>query len=403
MTVQAKALLQATVRNAALFVAATQARNLTNLLTGPAPKGQKEIGRLQTDPGAPIVRITDLETAAGKTVTVDLVHKITKKPTMGDQKLAGRGDNMKFAHDNISINQGRHMLDDGGKMMQQTTGQDLPAIAKQLLKGYVLDLDEETTLYHLAGARGSDYGQKHIVPLESDPEFAGIMVNPVLPPTYSRHFYGGDATSIEMLDSTDTMSLGVIDNLSLFTQEMGSDIHYVQLNPDDADGEEPFYVMYITPRQWYDLQQQATTKDYNQMQANALKRSQTYKHRIFQGDMLMRENILVKKFTRRVRFDVGHNVTVCKNDRDATTELKTVAVPVERAVLLGAQALGVAYGQTKTSKSHFNLHEEKTDHGNTKEYSVSWCNGKKPLQFTDRDGFKHCHGRIIVDTAVSTR
>lgn len=402
MTIQNSALLQATVRNAALFMAATKARNLTNLLTGAAPKGQKDVGRMQTDPGAPIVRITDLETQAGKSVTVDLIHKLNKKPTMGDRTLAGRGDNMSFAHDTIGINQGRHMVDDGGKMMQQTTGQDLPAIAKGLLKGYVLDLDEETTLFHLAGARGSDYGD-HIVPLETDPEFNEIMVNPILPPTYSRHFYGGDATSVETIDSTDTMSLGVVDNLSLFTQELGSKIPYVQLSQDDADGEEPFYVFFITPRQWFDLQDQATTKDYNQMQANALKRSQTYKHRVFQGDMLMRNNILVKKFTHRVRFDIGHNVKVCKNDRDATTELKTVAVPVERAVLLGAQALGVAYGQTKTAKSYFNLHEEKTDHGNKKEYSVAWCNGKKPLQFKDRDGFKHCHGRIIVDTAVSVR
>lgn len=403
MTVQNSALLQATVRNAALFMAATQARNLTNLLTGPVPKGQKDVGRLQTDPGAPIVRITELETQAGKTVTVDLIHKISKKPTMGGQILAGRGDNMSFAHDSISINQGRHMLGDGGKMLQQTTGQDLPAIAKKLLKGYVLDLDEETTLYHLSGARGSDYSHKHIVPLETDPEFAEIMVNEVLPPTYSRHFYGGDATSIEMLDSTDTMSLAVIDNLSLFTQEMGSDIPYVQLNPEDTDGEDPFYVMFITPRQWYDLQQQATTKDYNQMQANALSRSKTYKHRVFDGSCLMRENILVKKLTRRVRFDVGHNVKVCKNDRAATTELKTVQVPVERAFVLGAQALGVAYGQTKTAKSHFNLYEEKTDHGDKQEFSVAWCNGKKALRFEDRDGFKHDHGRIIVDTAVSTR
>lgn len=404
MTVQAQsAAFKQSVRNAALFAESTRARTLTNLLTGVAPKGTSEIGKLQTDHGAPIVRITDLSKMAGQEVTVDIVHNLRGKPTMGDRKLQGRGDTMKFASDTIKVNQGRHMVDNGGAMFQSTTSHDLGAIAKQLLSGWYKDVDEETTLYHLAGERGSDMNfETGIVPTADDPEYLEIMVNAPVPPTYSRHFYGGDATSIDTLDTTDLMSLEILDRLSLILNEQGNVIKHVQLGEKTGMDEEPFYVYFISPRQWFDMQQSASAKDWNNMATNALKRSQNFNHPVFRGDTLMKENILVRKMPRRVRFDPGYNVTVAQNDLAATTEQRTAGVAIERSILLGSQALGVAYGHTKTTKTHFNITKETTDHGNVNEYSIAYCNGKKALQFKDSAGRKHCHGRIIVDTAVST-
>jgi len=197
MPVQKTPALTPIIRNAALFAAATRTHNMTNMLTGPAPKGIAEIGKMQTDAGAPIVRVTDLTTQPGQQVTVDIVHRLTGRPTMGDERLEGRSDTMTFAQDTVGINQGRHLVDNGGAMFVQTIGQPINQIAQALLKSWYKDLDEETTLYHLAGARGSDYNSNLIVPLEADPEYAKIMVNPVVPPTFSRHFYGGDATSVQ--------------------------------------------------------------------------------------------------------------------------------------------------------------------------------------------------------------
>lgn len=389
------------IRNAALFAAATRTHNLTNMLTGPAPKGTTEIGKKQTDAGAPIVRVTDLEKQPGQEVSVDLVHRITGKPTMGDKKLEGRADTMTFAHDSIGINQGRHVVDNGGAMFVQTVGQPINTIAQSLLKSWYKDLDEETTLYHLAGARGSDFNSQLIVPVESDPEYAEIMVNKVVAPTFSRHFYGGDALSLQTVDSSDLMSLAVLDNLSLYLQEMANPIKHVRLDGDMAMDENPFFIMFVTPRQWRDLQSQASGKDFNTLVSNAISRSKNFKHPVFTGEYLMKDNILVRKMNRRVRFNVGAQVAVSQNNANATTSLQTAAVNIERAVLLGSQAMGVAYGKTKTSSSHFSIREDEKDNGNTKEYTIAYCNGKKALQFRDRDGWLHDHGRIVIDTAVS--
>lgn len=394
--------MRATVRNAALFAEATRQRTLSNLLTGPAPKGQSAVGKMQTSHGAPIVRITDLQTSPGKDVTVDIVHNLRGRPTMGDNKLEGRGDTMKFASDTIKVNQGRHAVDDGGAMLQATTGHELSATAKNLLAGYFKDLDEETTLYHIAGERGTDFDSAtSIVPLSADDEYEAIMVNKPVPPTFSRHYYGGDATAIDNIDSADLFGIELLDRMSLITSERGSPLKHVVLGDDTTNGEEPFFVLFISPRQWYDMQQTASAKDWNTMTSNAVKRSSGFSHPIFKGDCLMRENILVRKMPRRVHFDPGYQVTVSANDKDATPQLKTAAVHIERAFLLGSQALGVAYGSTKNAKSHFSIREDEKDNGNLKEYTIAWCNGKKALQFKDRDGRKHCHGRIVIDTAVS--
>lgn len=402
MPINASAQMRATVRNAALFAEATRQRTLSNLLTGPAPKGQSAVGKMQTSHGAPIVRITDLETQPGKDVTVDIVHNLRSRPTMGDRKLEGRADSMQFASDTITVNQGRHVVDNAGAMFQSTVGHDLSATAKNLLAGYYKDLDEETTLYHIAGERGSDFDvQTSIVPLSSDDEFNEIMVNKPVAPTFSRHYYGGDATAIDNIDSTDLFGVEILDRMSLITNERGSPLKHVVLGDDTTNGEEPFFILFVSPRQWYDMQQTASAKDWNNMMSNAVKRSSGFNHPVFKGDCLMRENILVRKMPRRVHFDPGYQVTVSANDKEATPQLKTAAVHIERAFLLGSQALGIAYGKTKNTKSHFSIREDEKDNGNVSEYTIAWCNGKKALQFKDRDGRKHCHGRIIIDTAVS--
>jgi N4-gp56 family major capsid protein len=400
MPVQKTPALTPIIRNAALFAAATRTHNMTNMLTGPAPKGIAEIGKMQTDSGAPIVRVTDLTTQPGQQVTVDIVHRLTGRPTMGDRRVENRSDTMTFAQDTVGINQGRHVVDNGGAMFVQTIGQPINQIAQALLKSWYKDLDEETTLYHLAGARGSDYNSNLIVPLETDPEYAEIMVNPVVPPTFSRHFYGGDATSVQNIDSSDLMSLTTIDNLSLYLQEMASPIKHVALAGDEAADENPFYILFVTPRQWRDLQNQSSTADFNKLVASAMNRSKGFKHPLFTGDYLMKDKIMVRRMNRRIRFNAGSQVRVSQNNADATTTLQTASVNIERAFLLGSQALAYAHGRTKTANSHFSIREDEKDNGNIKEYTIGYCNGKKALQFRDRDGVLHDHGRIIVDTAV---
>lgn len=400
--------------NAGLFTEVMKANTLVNSLTdAEAPKTiakDKKKGVDQTGRGAPIVRVSTLEKTKGESVTMDLYHRLKKRPTMGDKKLAGRGESMTSSQFDLKINQGRHMLDSGGKMTQQRTLHDLIMIANSLLAPYYNQIMEESTLIHAAGARGDDVDEGDwILPLASDPEFAELLVNDVLPPTYDRHFYAADATALSNLEATDKFNLKEVEKIRYLLDVMKSPLQPVRFGNDEAAETEPFYVLLLTPRQWYDFR---VSTDANfgasalqRMQADALQRSTMFNHPIFKGGAFLWNNILIKKMSRAITFNQGSNVTVCTNTADAQTTIVQAAVKTERAILLGAQAIADAYGMAgKREKGgyHFSMHTEDTDHENAKEHSIAWMNGKKKIRFEMSDGRVNDHGICVLDTAVST-
>ncbi len=393
--------------NAALFTESVRWSSFARLFTGAAPKPvdtNKADARKQTSPGAPIVRITDLGKVRAERVTVDLIAQLNGLPTMGDEKIAGNVEDLKFSEFEIKIDQGRKAVDSGGRMTQQRTMHDLKSLARKLIAAYYSRLEDQTCLVHLAGARGDNAASDWIVPLASNPKFNRIMVNPITPPTFDRHYYGGNATAIDDIDSTDKFSLSVVDNLRLILDEMAFPLQPIKMEGDEMSEDSPFYCLNVTPRQWYDFWTGTDGATWRALQANAQNRGQYTKHPLFKGDVAMWQNILIRKQRRPIRFNTGSVVTVCTDTVDAQTTTVQPATPVERAVLLGAQALGNAFGMSgKKSEGgyHFSTNEEKTDHKNAVEHSIAWMNGKAKIRFEGTDGRINDFGVMVVDTAVS--
>ena len=112
------------ILQAALFTAANRSHSLVNMLTEEAPKAPRSMAAsrpalaLLGGPG-----ITDLGKGAGDAVDTQLFHQPSGRPTMGDQKLAGRLESMS-SRTSLKINQTRHGVDAGGKMSQKRTKHD---------------------------------------------------------------------------------------------------------------------------------------------------------------------------------------------------------------------------------------------------------------------------------------
>ncbi|HDI3140307.1 TPA: DUF4043 family protein [Vibrio cholerae] len=391
------------LQETALFKATLRNRSFTNMLTEDAPQSvtSNKKGNEQTSPHAPIVRCADLSKSAGDEVEMQIVHGLTKKPTMGDRRIAGRGESLEFADFSLKINQGRHQVDSGGKMTQQKTRHPLRKLTRALLPDYVNTLQDQVTTVHLAGARGDYATDDIIVPLESDTEFAEIMVNDVLPPTYDRHFFGGDATSFEGLDAADIFSIETLDNIGLYLEEMPHPLQPIRFNDDKMAGDEPFYLLSVTPRQWSDFYTSTSGKDWQNLTANAISRSRNFNHPVFRGDCLMRGNILVRKYKGMpIRFNPGSVVSISNNDKAASVRQVNAATTIDRAMLLGGQALAYAWGKTQGGQS-FSYHEEDVDAGNRTEVTVYWMNGSKKIRFKDKTGRVNDHGVIALDTAVN--
>lgn len=407
-TINAAAGISKKIFNAALFLESTRIHSLTNMLTGPAPtlSAEERKTKGQTAPGAPIVRITDLEKQAGNDVSVDLFTQLRQKPRMGDKKLAGYGASLKYSTFSLKVDQGRTMVDSGGAMSRQRTEHDLRKVAKSLLTPYYMRLEDQLCVVHLAGARGSHADADWIVPVASDPEFAEIMVNPITPPTFDRHFYGGDATTIANIDAADKFSLTAVDNLRLAIDEMPFPIQPIKYPDDPGREDNPFYLLLVTPRQWNDFWVSTGGADWRTLQARAYERRRDFNHPVFAGDVAMWNNILIRKQRLPIRFEAGETVTVSTNTANAGTTTLQPGVRVERAILIGGQALANAYGgigakgKRVEDSSHFSFNDEETDHKNVIEHSIAWMNGKAKIRFTGTDGRVNDHGCAVLDTAV---
>lgn len=389
----------------ALFTAANRNRSFVNVLTeqqeAPKSVNPDKKGTTQTSHNAPVVRITDLQKQKGDEVDMQIVHKLSKRPTMGDEKLAGRGENLAFADFSLKINQGRHLVDAGGKMSEQRFKHNLNKTARTLLGTYFNDVQDQSATVHLAGARGDYMADDTIVPLADHGEFGKIMINDVMPPTYDRHFYSGDATSMETLDAADLFTLATVDNIALFLDEMAHPLQPIRMSKDELANEDPYFVLYVTPRQWNDWYTSTSGKDWQAMMTRAVQRSKGFDHPLFKGECAMWRNVLVRKYGGTpVRFNAGSKVLVSNNDLAATTKIITTGTTIDRAMLLGGQALANAYC-TGDGGGFFGYNEEKVDHGNGTEVSIRWINGLKKIRFKQKDGRVNDHGVMVVDSAVT--
>lgn len=385
----------------ALFNETLRSGTFRKNLTGPAPKQSSAEAKAkgQTSPAYPFVTITDLSSGPGDKVSVDLFNIIGGKPTVGDQKLAGRLSSLSSSSQEISITQIRHGVDVGGRMSQQRTKHSLRGIAKANLGGYFGRLFDQSAMVHCAGARGTQSDGEWIVPTASDADFSTIMVNSVLPPTRNRRFFAGDATSVNNLDTADVLTLDDIDRIRMTLNELPFTIQPVKLEGDVAAEDSPLYVLYVTERVWFNIQRSTTGQNWRTFVTGAAERSKGFNHPLFLGETGMWAGILLKKMKRAIRFAASD--TVVEYDSSNVAQNVTAAVGFDRCFLLGGQAMAIAYGNTQGGGSsdgyHFSWHEEWTDHNNSLEVSGATMAGLSKIRFTGTDGQPTDNGVATID------
>ncbi len=397
----------------ASFNELTRKKTFMNRLTEPPPKagaGKEKVKaeRMQTSPGYPCIRITDLSKERGDVVGVDLFNILEGLPVMGDRMLSNRMMKLKYDSMDIKINQARGGVDPGGRMAQQRTIHELRGIGRQNLIGWWERYLDQLKYMHMAGARGSMATADWVIPLEAHPEFDEIAVNTILPPTYNRHLYGGDATSIATLDTADGLSLDTIDRIRATIDEADMPLQPIVLPDDPASADEPLYVLLISTRQWHQLQTAVESlpnggSTWRTFLMNARERKSS--NPLFLGEPGMWNGILIRKTQRAIRFSPGDAVKVALNQPGFATadEVVPALTPnhsVDRALLMGAQALGEAWGKDSSSGMHMRWHEEVTDHGAKYEASVAGMLGMSKLRFKDVNGAMTDHGVYTVDTVA---
>lgn len=407
------------IYSVAVFAQTQRKNTFTNRMTGPAPsQGDAEAKiRNQTSPDYPVIRVTDLSKASGDRITVDLFHTVGGKPIVGDRNAEGRGERLTSSTQEVRIDLLTKVVDAGGKMTQKRTKHNLRRIALSQLVNYFAKLNDQQTLVHMAGARGTEDGQDWIIPLATDPDFADIMINPIMAPSYNRHFVVDQATLVRggqelaNVDTASDLKLEHLDILATMLAEEQFRLQPIKIEDDPAAEDEPLYVMYVSHRAWNSiLTSTSTTNNWRTFIQNAWNRaSYGSKHPLFKGEAGMWGNILVKRMERNVRFVAGDSVKyVAAADRYTATE-STVTVnaglaathSVERCLLLGGQAMAHVYGQNGDSGTYSNWQERPYNFKRALEVMGDMMTGKSKLRFNYKgpqgQDEPTDHGVIIVD------
>jgi N4-gp56 family major capsid protein len=410
------------VFGAALFANTQRAPTLMKNLTGPAPKQPQAEAKMkgQTTPDMPVVMVTDLSKSAGDAVSVDLFNIFNQKPLVGDVNAEGRGEKLSFASFDTRIDMFTKAGDAGGKMAQQRTVWNLRGLVLANLAGYMPRLETQQLLVHLAGSRGSQAGMDWVVPLQTDPDFANILVNAVKAPTFNRHYVASGTSIVNggqqlgSIASTDIFKLEHLDALRAFIDDMDLPMQPVKIADDPAAQDEPLYIYLASPRQYQSLLTNTSGNVLRTFQQNAWVRAQYgSKHPLFKGEVGIWNGILVKKMVRSIRFNPGDSTQIITsaNAATATESAQTVNAglgagkAVDRGLLLGAQALVNVYGKNQGSEYYYSFNERLYNFERNYEAAADAMNGKNKVRFSVPDGqgntFPTDNGVLVFDTAVS--
>lgn len=402
----------------ALFASCMQRTSTLGRMVGKFPDdtGAREVLRVQTSTELPIVRSMDLTKSSGDEITFDIVNPVNGKPIMGADMAEGRGESMTFGQDKLRIGQTRKPISAGDTMSQQRTTHDLRKLALAQAEGYMNRLGDQEYFVHLAGARGFHNDVEWIVPLADDPDFASIMINQVKAPTYNRHFMS-NGTGIEHVQaagneitiaSTSMMSTDLVDSLQAYIGEMTLPPPNIVFPDDEAAQDDPIRVLLVSSQQYNNILQ---STNFRTLQANALARASIAgNHPVFRGDALLWNNILIKRMPKPIRFYSGDALNWCPSatsETETTTDLVPAAFgnnfAIDRAILLGGQALGEAFGKHPKSGFPYFWSEKELDHGDKFEVLIGSVGAKSKFRFLIDHGTQQeytDYGVMAIDTVV---
>ena len=387
-----------------LFTRVQHSPGFMNLISGEMPKEGSFAAKTkgQTSPDYPIVKAGDLAKGAGDTVSIDLFNILQGKPVMGDKRIEGRMMQLTYSSMDVRIDQVRGGADSGGRMTQKRTVHNLRNISMAGLQAWMQRLEDQTALVHLAGARGSQQTSDWVVPLQSDADFGEIMVNTVKAPTKNRYFAANDATTPADIGTNDALTLQDIDRIVAQLRESPVVMQSVKIKGDDRAWNDPLWVMFVTERQWLYLQSRTSQTTWRQAVQYAFERkSSGLKHPLFDAyETIMWNGVLIKRMNRyAIRFAAGDNVVTDTGGADGLTYTESTvqtAQPVDRAVIVGAQALAKAYGKS-ASDYFYDWSEKEVDHGNSIETVAASMTGSAKIRFKI-DGADTDFGVAVVDS-----
>lgn len=404
---------------AGMFATHMQRNSTLNRMTGKMPKGEKGAEatlRKQTTQHMPIVTCMDLGKGTGDEVKFDLLNPVGAYPIMGSEYAEGRGTALSSSQAKLRVNQSRFPVNLGDTMTGIRSPVDFRRMGRPVAQNLMDRYIDQSLLVHMAGARGFHDNIEWVVPKASHAKFDAIMVNSVKAPTKNRHFVvdgdqvkpfalsGGDVD----IATTDVLSMDVVDAIRAYMEQIPLPPPVVKFEGDTMSEDSPLRVLLVSPAQYSSF---STDSNFRSIQASAMARaSRAGQHPLFLGDAGLWNGILIVKMPRPIRFYAGDAVKYCASLTTETESSATVPAgfgttyAVDRAILLGGQAVCQALAGHEKSGIPFFWSEKELDHGDKVELLIGAIRGVAKTRFNVNvgDGSMEYtdYGVTVFDTAV---
>lgn len=319
----------------------------------------------------PVVKLDRLQNDAGEYISFDINMQLKMKPVEGDDILEGKEEKLIFYTTGLYIDQMRGGVDAGGRMTRKRTIHDLRKVGRKRQSEWWARVFDELHFMYISGARGIN---EDFVFEKTYPGFAN---NALSVPDSNHHFMANNKTK-GTLTADDKISLSLIDKAVAVAEMMGGGTQEIpQIAPIKLDGEDHFLCL-MNPWQAYDLRISADSGDWLDIQ-KALATSEGKNSPICKGGLGMHNNVVLQKHKGIIRF----------NDYGSGGNVEAA-----RALFIGEQALGIAYGSPGTGL-RFDWHEETRDNGNIVVISTYSTFGLDKIKYNGLD-----YGVIALDTAA---
>jgi N4-gp56 family major capsid protein len=289
--------------------------------------------------------------SAGDRVTVTLRMQLTGDGVAGDGTLEGNEEALTTYTDNLLVDQLRHAVRSGGKMTEQRIPWSIREEAMMGLKDWWAGRTDTAFFNQACGYT-----------VQADLRYTGM--NAVLGPDAAHVFRPNSRANDQSLTTGDEMTLGIIDSLVSIAKLATPVIRPVKVDGDDR------YVVVMHTNQVTQLRTNTAAGQWLDIQKAAMTGDGSKNNPIMTGALGMYNGAVLHESTR---ITAGvHSTTGA-----------TVAT-ARRAVLLGAQAAAIGFGQDQSFKN-FDWNEELFDYGNQLGVEAGLIHGLKKLRFNSAD------------------
>jgi len=327
------------------------------------------VGKFIGDSNAVIERKDDLSQSAGDRITVGLRMQMTGAGIQGDGTLEGNEEALVTYSDNVLINQLRHATRSQGKMAQQRVPFSIRNEGMAGLRDWTADRWDAWFFNQVCGFTA-----------QSDTRFTGN--NSTIAPDSAHLIVAGGTTvaaTETSLSATTTayLSLTDIDRAVTIAKSFGRYGDYtgsVPMRPVMVGGEEK-YVMFLHPYQTRLLRTNTSTGQWLDIQKAAMTGGQVSNNPIYTGALGEYNGVVLHESAR---------VTPTVTYAGGTYSLGAQAT-YYRAVMCGAQAASIAFGQDQATGLSGSWTEELFDYGNQLGIAAGFVAGLKKMQFNSLD------------------